>query len=86
MKTAPGAVLDDLGLVCGGKPGEELAIVGQLCITLLDQLQRISQRHLTVAMMMSVAFAVGGNVHQLRALTLGEAAQKSFREGFTAVQ
>ena len=39
-------------------------------LTGIDLLQRISQGHVSVAMMMAECFPVGGDIHQLRILTV----------------
>src|SRR6185312_12622229 len=66
VRATPGAVLYDLRLMLRRMFFEILAIVRQPCdALLLDELQCIGQRHVAVAMMMSVTLAVGSDVHQL---------------------
>src|SRR6185437_760878 len=86
MKAAPGAVLDDLGLVRWRELREELGVIRKLRIAFFNQLQGIGQRHLAVAMMVSIALAVGCDVDKLRSLSFVEATEEALGKGFAAVQ
>ena len=67
MRAAPGSVFDDLALELGRKLLEKAGVVGQLDgLVLLEQAQRVGQRHFAVLVVMAVGLAVGGHVNQLR--------------------
>src|ERR1700722_6836176 len=88
MDTTPRAVFNDLHEVLGRMLFQKLAVVGELGDPLLlDFLEGIGERHLAVAVMMTVALSVRGNVNQLRSLTrVGEAAHQPVGEPFAIVQ
>src|SRR6266481_8733486 len=67
MHTAPGGVFDDMDFMARRELLQKLAIVGEARDTFgLDLLQRIGQGHLAILVMMSVSFAIGSDVDQLR--------------------
>ena len=90
MSAAPGAVVEDLGLPSRRKALEELAVVREHgVVVLLDPVHRVTECHLAVTMMMSIALAVGSNVCELRLvgrLIGAEAADQALAEVFTGVQ
>ncbi len=67
MHAAPRAVVHDLGLHRRRKLRQIAAIIRQTHRPILvQQLQRITQRHLAVLVVVPIAFPIRGNVHQLR--------------------
>ena len=88
MRAAPGAVLDDLSLVLWGMLLQVLAIVCKPGNSLLlDVLERISQSHVAVRVVVSVALTVGGDVHELRPIAgIGKSSCQTVRELLAAVQ
>ena len=65
---APGGVVGDLALVLRRELLEEAAVIGELDgLVLLQQAQRVGQRHLAVLVMVAVGLAVGGDVDQAAA-------------------
>jgi hypothetical protein len=68
----PGGVFDDFNFVSGRIDGEVLAIVGELRQLFgLNMVEHVSERHVTLEMVVAVGFAVGGNVHELLPATVG---------------
>src|SRR6267142_6605605 len=67
---------------------EELAIVGDACqLPALDLVQCIRQCHITMGMMMTVGFAIGCDVHELRPVAvLRKSTQQSLRELLAILQ
>jgi len=54
-------------------------------VVLLDEMQRVSQRHFTVGMMVAVRFPVGCDMNQLVPLArIVEGASEALRQGFAA--
>jgi hypothetical protein len=82
---APGGVLEDICLVRGWVPLQVFAVVGEFGQLMgLDVIEGTGERHLAVAVVVAVGFAIGGNVHQLRPVSpvVGETAQQAVRQGF----
>ena len=68
VDAAPGGVFDDFAFVFGRKLLKEAGVVGQLDgLVFFEQAERVGERHFAVLVMMTVGFAVGGDVDQLRA-------------------
>ena len=66
---------------------QELAVVGQSRQPLrLDLLQDVGERHVAEAMMMAVAFAVGGDVHELRPISFAAKAPVNLLDETIAVR
>ena len=88
VNTTPGGVFDDLDLVGRRVAFEELAVVSELRQAMgLDVVQRVSQRHVAKAVMVSVAFAVGGDVRELCVPPiLRENTEQAVRQIFAARQ
>src|SRR5262249_15476935 len=88
MRAAPGTVLDNLCLVLRRMLLEVLSVIRETGYAfLLDVLQCISERHVSVSMVMSVALAVGGDVHELRPVAgVGKASCQTIRELLAAVE
>ena|SRR5947209_4301433 len=88
MRTAPGGVLNDLHLMGRWKLFQELTIICEPRVHLrLDGMQCEDQRHIAVAVVMSVSFAVSGNVHELRPVPgIREPAFQAGGELLTTVQ
>ena len=88
VRAAPRGVLEDLCLVSGRKFLQELTIVGELDLTFVFKpFERPGESHLTVAVMMAVAFAVGGHMHQLRVVALlREAAKQPAGKGLSVIE
>ena len=88
MGAAPGRALDDFYFKLGRMIFQELAIVGDLRQLLaVDVVERIGQRHVAVAMMVAVRLSIGGDVDQLRTLTIDrKAAGETVGETLTIIQ
>ena len=68
----PGRVWDDLHLVRGGMLLQVRPIVGEACqVVRLNIIQRIGQGHLAKAVVMSIRFSIGRDMHELRSGMLG---------------
>src|SRR3974390_3070019 len=82
VDAAPGAVLEDLGLMCRRITRQELAVIGDLRQPLaLNVIERIGQRHLAKVMMMPVTLTIGGDVQELRPVArIGESAEQAVRK------
>jgi hypothetical protein len=64
--TTPGAGLMDFDLERGRMGGEEFAVIGQARELIgFDVLEGVGEGHFTVAMVMAVGFAVGGDMNKL---------------------
>ena len=87
MGATPRAVLDYLDLVFRRMLLEVLPVVRQSGYALvLDILEGISQCHVAVRMMVSIALAVGGNVHELGPIaSIGKSTCQPMRELLAAV-
>ncbi len=71
----------------GGIFLKELTVVGEMrCFVVFDTLQGISQRHVREAVVVPVIFAVGGDVHKLRALLIRERADEPSGEVIAVFQ
>ncbi len=65
VDTTPRGVLEDLDLPLRGVQFEEFAVVGQADIGFVRQLvEDVGQRHVAEGVVVSVALAIGGDVHQ----------------------
>ena len=88
--TGPRCVFDHLGLPCGREFFEELAVVGELGVAVvLDPVHRVGEGHLAVLVVVAIAFAVGGDVGELRVVAGGvfaEAVEQPAAEGFAGVE
>src|SRR5262249_23300045 len=66
VRATPCVVLDDLSFVSGRKLLQVLTVICELRQPLLFNIfKRKGESHIAVVMMMSIAFAVSGDVHQL---------------------
>ena len=88
METAPGGLLDDLDLMRRWMPFEVFSVVGETRELLrFDGVQGVGEGHVAEAVMMAVAFAIGGDMDELRPLTvLVEGADEPIDQVFTAGQ
>src|SRR5215813_547823 len=88
VRTTPGTVLDDLRLVLRRMFLEVLAIIREPSnALLLDVLQCIRERHVAVGVMMSVAFAIRGDMHELRPIAgVGESSRQTMRKLLPTIQ
>ena len=69
MHTTPRTVIDDFNKVFRRIFFQEFAIIRDLGeVVPVNFVQRVRKRHFSAVMMVTVAFAVGGNVDQLRSL------------------
>ena len=63
----PRGVFHDLRLPRGRELGQELAVINQFRkLLVFNEPQGIGERHLSVAMMVAITFAVGGHMNHLR--------------------
>ena len=67
---------------------QELAVIGKAHGRIsFNPVQGIGQRHIAMAMMVTIGLAISGNVHQLRPVaTVREAALQPVRKFLSAVQ
>ncbi len=97
MGAAPGGVFDDPGFEAGRVLLEEFAVVGGadaggaaavVFVLVLKGVEHPGEGHFAVFVVVTVAFAVGGDVDELgAALALGlESAKEALGEGFAAVE
>ncbi len=94
VRAAPRGVFDNLRFEARGIFLEELAVVGQVGAgrigldgVILQRMQHPRERHLAIFVMVTVALAVGGDVHDLRFAAVGfEAADQALGESFAVVQ
>ena len=90
MGTAPGGVFGDLGLPSGREFLEEFAVVGEFGLVLvLDPVHGVGEGHLAVAVVVAVAFAVGGDVGELGFVIAGgcvEAGDEAAAKVFAAIE
>ena len=71
VSAAPGTFFNDVDLVGRRVLFQKLAVIGQSGqLPAVNLFQGVSERHVAKAVMMTVAFAVGGDVHELRPLAL----------------
>src|SRR5215510_8417788 len=88
METAPRSLLDDLHLMRRWMPFEIFSVVGEPRELLgFDGVQSVGERHVAEAMMMAVAFAIGGDMDELWPPTvLVESADEPIDQVFAARQ
>jgi len=90
VNAGPGGVVDDFGFVLRWEFFEELAVVGERGeVVFFDPVHGVAERHFAVLVVMSVAFAVGGDVGQLGLIgMLGvvETAEQAASEVFAGVE
>src|ERR1700719_2667842 len=88
VNTAPRTVLHDFREMVRWVFLQKLSVIGQLRqLVRLNVMKRISERHFAEAMMMTVAFSVRGDVHELRPLPrVGEAAHQAVGEALPVVE
>ena len=88
VRATPGTVLDDLRFMLRWMFLQVLAVVRELGDSLFfDVLERISKGHVSVCVMMSVTFAIGGDMHQLWPVAgVGKASGQAMRELLAAVE
>jgi len=71
MRAAPGGLLQNFHFMCGRMRGKKFAVVcDPRQFIALDIVQRISQGHIAVRVVVSVGFAVGGDMNQLDRISL----------------
>ena len=87
MYTTPGTVFKNLYLVRWRILLQVLGVIRELSQPLFfDMFQRVSQSHLTIMMMVSVAFTIGRDMHQLRPIPLlRKAADQPISESFAVI-
>src|SRR5882762_3515634 len=88
MDAAPRAVFENFHLVRWRVLLQELRIIRDFGESVgFDMLQRVGKRHFAETVVVSIAFPVGGNVHELRPIALvRKTAQQSAGELFTAIE
>src|ERR1035437_988007 len=88
MDAAPRAVLHDFDKMVGWIALQKLAVIGKLRqLFVFDALQRESQRHFAEAMMVTITFAIRGDVRKLwPSSNIRKAAEQAIREPLAIVQ
>src|SRR6266704_305780 len=86
--TTPRSVVDDLDFVRRRMRLEILAVIRDLReVVRLDIMQRVSQCHFAVTMMMSIGLTVGRNVHELQPVAIAaETTQQPLGESLSVRQ
>src|SRR6201987_3679547 len=88
MHATPRAVLEDFDFVSRRILLEKLSVVGKLCqVVGLNMVQSVRQGHLPKVMVVTITFAICGDVHQFRpAALVRESAHHPFCELLAIVQ
>src|SRR6185437_11926825 len=87
MCAAPRGVFLNLRFPLGWKLRQKFSVVAQAHIgLLLYHFERIRESHLTVLVMVAIAFAIGSHMHYLGSLFRGEATHQAGGKVISAVQ
>src|ERR1041385_977478 len=88
VHAAPGAVVDNFHEVVRRVLLQELTVIRELReLIAFNVMQSVGERHLTEAMMMTIALAISGNVHELRpGARVRKAAHQAIGEALAIVE